>query len=252
MAKLGHTSRRTKITKLVKYAFIVLGVVVAVVGVWAIHTYRYKGVVEDVSFQSGDVTMKGLFIKPDGPGPHPVVVLLHGSGPLPGDGPPVRIMANAFLRSGIGVLAYDKRGVGSSGGTFDHNAYGDFIDDGINAVRYLASREDVVPDSIGLLGSSESGWFTPEIAVRTGSVAFILNRAGSPLPWVETNLWELKHELVNDGVSGDLLSEAVELHELVWRLLVKVDGHFCFPCGRDCPPHQRSGARSSHRRARTR
>ena len=167
--------------------------------------------------------MKGLLIKPDGSGPHPVVVLLHGSGPLAGDGPPVRAMANAFLRSGIGVLAYDKRGVGSSGGTFHHNAYGDFIDDGINAVRYLASREDVDPDAIGLLGSSEGGWFAPEIAVRTGAVAFIVDRAGSPLPWIETNLWQLRHDLVNDGVSGDLLSEAVELHELVWRFLVKVE-----------------------------
>ena len=78
MTELGNTRRRTKLAELVKYAFIVLGVLAVVVGVWAIHTYRYKGDVEHISFQSGDVTMKGLFIKPDGSGPHPVVVLLHG------------------------------------------------------------------------------------------------------------------------------------------------------------------------------
>jgi hypothetical protein len=38
---------------------------------------------------------------------------------------------------------------------FVENAYGDFIDDGINAVLYLTKRDDVVAEAVGLLGSSE-------------------------------------------------------------------------------------------------
>lgn len=171
MEELTRTGQRSKLLKSVKYTFVAIGFVVAIAGIWAIHTYRFRGVVEHISFQSGEVTMNGLFIKPAGPGPHPTVVLLHGSGPLPGDGPPVRIMANAFLKSDIATLTYDKRGVGSSGGTFRRNAYGDFIDDGISAVRYLESRDDVDRDAIGLLGSSEGSLIAPEIAARSGTVA---------------------------------------------------------------------------------
>ena len=207
------TGRRSKLSKLVKYAFIALGVLALVVGVWAIHTYRYKGVVEHISFQSGEVTMNGLFIKPAGPGPHPTVVLLHGSGPLPGDGPPVRIMANAFLKSGIATLAYDKRGVGSSGGTFRRNAYGDFIDDGISAVRYLESRNDVDHDAIGLLGSSEGSLIAPEIAVRSGTVTFVIHRSGAAVHGIETSLWETRHELMRAGITGELLEFVMAVDE---------------------------------------
>ncbi len=70
---------------------------------------------------------------------------------------PAKIYGNAFLRSGVAVLTYDKRGVGSSGGTFGRNRYPDFIDDGISAVRYLQSRSDVAAGSIGLFGSRVGG-----------------------------------------------------------------------------------------------
>ena len=214
------------VRQLIKIIAISLGVLVLVVSVWAIYVYtfhvHYHGPVERVSFQSGDnVTMKGRFIKPDETGVYPAVVILHGSGPMTGDHPAIRVMANAFLRSRISVLAYDKRGSGSSGGTFFQSDYTDFIEDGINAVRYLESRSDVDADAIGLLGTSEGGWFAPEIAFTTGSVAFIVNRVGPPLPWIDTNLWQIRHDLIDSGVSGELLTDAVRLQGLIWRFLVK-------------------------------
>ena len=77
---------------------------------------------------------------------------------------PAKIYGNAFLRSGVAVLTYDKRGVGSSGGTFVRNRYRDFIEDGISAVGYLKSRPDVAAGGIGLFSSSES----PAISWQTG------------------------------------------------------------------------------------
>ena len=133
--------------KPVKKLLVVLGALASIVVVWAGHAYwvhvRYHGTVEEITFRTGDVTLNGWFVKPDGPGPHPAVVLLHGAGPQPGDGMPAKIYGNAFLRSGVAVLTYDKRGVGSSGGTFVRSRYRDFIEDGISAVRYLGSRSDV-------------------------------------------------------------------------------------------------------------
>lgn len=37
----------------------------------------------EVSFNSGDVTLSGTLLVPPTKGPHPAIVLLHGSGPLP-------------------------------------------------------------------------------------------------------------------------------------------------------------------------
>ena len=189
---------------------------------YAVH-YRFGGSVETVYFHSDEITLRGWFVKPGGAGPHPAVIILHGSGPETGDSAAARVMTNALLRSDVSVLTYDKRGVGGSGGDFVKTAYGDFIEDGIRAVQYLKSRSDVATDAIGLLGSSEGGWFAPEIAHRTGDVSFIINRVGPPLPWIETNLWEARHDLMADGVLGDVLDESLRIRDMVWRFVLEVD-----------------------------
>jgi pimeloyl-ACP methyl ester carboxylesterase len=213
---------------ILKYGLRVLGVLGIVLLIWASYMFvaliRYQGTVEDIAFQSGSsVTMRGWFVKPNTPGPHSAVILLHGSGPLSGDHPAVRIFANAFLRSGFAILTYDKRGVGISDGTFNHNDYDAFIEDAVHAVAYLQSRADVDANAIGLLGSSESGWFTPEVASRTGAIAFIVNRAGPPLSWIETNLWEKRHDLSSSGVPNQLVEHAIDLRGRILRFLVKVN-----------------------------
>lgn len=220
--KNQSTAKRTNWKKLAKRLLAIFGILTVA---WIIYTYvvhiRYNGTVESVSFQTGDVTLNGSYIKPKGPGPHPAVVLLHGAGPLTGDSIPAKLIINAFLRSGVSVLVYDKRGVGESGGRFERNAYTDFIEDAISAVRYLKSRSDV--DVIGLYGSSEGGWFTPEVAHRTGDVSFIVNRAGSALPKIETELWETRNELLQKGVDDKALEEGIRVRDMVWHLMVEVD-----------------------------
>ena len=84
-------------------------------------------------------------------------MILHGSGRAAGthDHPAYRVHANAFVRKGLAVLVYDKRGTGDSGGDFSTAGYKDFVQDALAAVRFLRSREDIDPLRIGLLGSSE-------------------------------------------------------------------------------------------------
>lgn len=220
-------TKQQRMRNRMKRLLIFLATLASIVIVWAAYMYavhiRYNGSVEIVSIQSGDITLNGWFIKPEEEGSHPAVIILHGAGPGTGNALPARIQINAFLRSGVSVLVYDKRGVGGSGGNFVRTGYQDFIQDGISAVRYLKSRSDVTDGGIGLVGNSESGWLTPEIAHRADDVAFIINRAGSPLPWIETNLWEIRHELVIEGVEGEALEEAIRIRDAAWHFFVEVD-----------------------------
>ncbi len=227
MSDSDQAGKKSKFRKFIKYSFIGLGSIVALFIALAICGYlvffRFHGDVEKIFFESGEVTMSGLFVKPEGAGPFPVVILLHGSGRSPGDGPPVRTMANAFLKEGIGFLSYDKRGVGLSGGTFKHNAYDEFIEDGNNAVRYLKSRDDVNHEAIGLLGSSEGGWLAPKIAADTNSIAFIVNRVGPAVSWIDTNQWEFRHDLIDAGLTGEILEDAVRVRGNAFRFLLKAE-----------------------------
>jgi hypothetical protein len=72
----------------------------------------------DVSWELDGITMEGTVVRPDDDGPFPAVVLVAGSGPtdrdwssplLPGTNGSGRPFAEAFARSGIASLRYDKR-----------------------------------------------------------------------------------------------------------------------------------------------
>ena len=171
---------------------------------------------EDITFRSGGIELSGILVKPADEGSFPAVVVLHGSGPESLGGPAYKATANTLVRSGFAVLLYDKRGVGNSGGDFESALYRDFIEDAIAAVRYLRSRDDIDAGRIGLFGNSESGWFTPEIAYRSENIAFIFNRVGPPLAWIDTNLWEVRNEYLDAGIAESDLDQLVDVTDRRW------------------------------------
>src|SRR5262245_34925278 len=80
---------------------------------------------EEVTFRNGPVKLGGTLVRPAGPGPFPAAVFLHGSGP---EGRwASRYLANAFARSGIAALVYDKRGVGASTGAWREAGLGELV-----------------------------------------------------------------------------------------------------------------------------
>jgi len=181
----------------------------------------YAGIAEKVAFQSGDIKLTGILVRPDTPGPHAGVVLLHGSGSNQTSGKwYYRIHTNVYLRQGFAVLSYDKRGSGNSDIDYRTVTFQNLIDDGVAAVYFLRSREDIIPYQIGLLGVSESGWFAPEITARAGDIAFIVNRVSPPLSWKQTVLFEFKNELLNEGFSGTELEEILQLQTRIWQFYI--------------------------------
>src|SRR5690606_33184050 len=69
---------------------------------------------DEVTFESDDVTIAGTLLRPVTPGPHPALVMIHGSGPVTRDA--LRPFADHFARNGVAVLITDKRGTGRSSG----------------------------------------------------------------------------------------------------------------------------------------
>lgn len=143
---------------------------------------------EDVSFQQADATLKGTLIVPDGRGPHPAIVLLHGSGPLTrySFGPYPRF----FSSLGLAVLIYDKRGAGNStgrrldgstpapDGPWESYFPDDLKADALAALRLLQGRPDIDSQRIGFWGASEGGMLTTQVAAGATDVAFAINSSG--------------------------------------------------------------------------
>lgn len=131
---------------------------------------------EDLTFRSGSVELAGTLVAPEGPGPFPAIVFLHGSGPSTREG--ARPYAETFARLGFASLVFDKRGSGDSGGSWVTASLDDLAGDGLAAMAYLRGRAEVDPERIGFWGVSQAAWVATLAAARSGDVAFMVLISG--------------------------------------------------------------------------
>lgn len=127
---------------------------------------------EEVRMKNGDVTLAGTLLIPSTPGKHPAIVMVHGSSSVTRDffGP----IAYDFVRKGIAVLSYDKRGVGASSGHWMDVDYQALATDALAGVQLMKTRKEIDPSRIGLFGISQGGWIAPLAASQSRDVAFLV------------------------------------------------------------------------------
>jgi hypothetical protein len=118
----------------------------------------------EVRFRRGGAILSGTLTLPPGSGPHPAVAWVHGSGPTTRAYLPD--LQALLLRHAVAVLAYDKRGVGQSGGSYpgespSETAIDILARDAAAAVRFLAGRPGIDRERVGLAGHSQAGWIIP-------------------------------------------------------------------------------------------
>ncbi len=146
-----------------------------------------------MTFANGDVRLAGLLTVPTGPGPHPALVFVHGSGP--GTKGQSLIEADRFARQGIAVLRFDKRGCGSSMGDWRLVDFDVLAEDVLAGVRYLCHDRRIRADKIGLWGISQAGWIIPLAASRSSDVAFIVPISGGAVMPAEQEVWRQRQNL---------------------------------------------------------
>lgn len=133
-----------------------------------------------VRFTNAGVELAGVLYLPPGPGPHPAVVTIQGSGVNTRKTP--RPHVEGLAERGVAVLAYDKRGVGESGGDWHRADFETLARDALAGVRYLQGRDDVDPERIGLWGMSQGFWIASlAVTLAPEEVAFVVSVSGPGL-----------------------------------------------------------------------
>jgi hypothetical protein len=171
-----------------------------------------------VRFRNGDVELSGTLVLPARSGRHPVVVLTEGSGDWTRDTAWWMDPVNAFLRRGIGVFVYDKRGVGQSGGDWRRSSYGQLSEDLLAAVRALRRHPNVDPARVGARGMSQGGWIASLAASRSRELAFLISLSASAAGTVEAqDTRTLLDRMRADGFSDADIEDARRLLGLTYR-----------------------------------
>jgi dipeptidyl aminopeptidase/acylaminoacyl peptidase len=116
---------------------------------------------EPCRFPSGDGTLiPGLIYRPPGPGPHPVMLYIHG-GPEDQARPLYNALQQCLLASGIGLLAPNVRGSTGYGRAWQTRIYRDWggidLEDFAGAAGWLRSVDWVDPGRLAVFGGSYGG-----------------------------------------------------------------------------------------------
>ena len=134
--------------------------------------------------------LKGLLTLPEGSGPFPAVVLVHGSGSSNMDEKvgkltPFQDIALGLAQRGIASVRYDKRSYAHGLKMVLDKGHPitvreETIDDALLAARLLRSDSRIDADRVFLLGHSMGAMLAPRIEAEGGDFAGLILLAGTP------------------------------------------------------------------------
>ena len=162
----------------------------------------------EVRFPSGSAVLSGTLTLPSGKGRHPAVTFVHGSGPT--ERAYLPDLQALLVRNGVAVLAYDKRGIGQSGGDYPgESPTADAIDilarDTAAAARFLRAQPEIDPARVGLAGHSQAGWIMPLAGSREAAIHFLVVFSGPTVTADENDLYQ---DLAGQGERPAELTDA--------------------------------------------
>ncbi len=132
----------------------------------------------DISFSNEGQNIIGTLAMPDGAGPFPVALLLHGFTGSRHELPVVSTEDTMFSRAarwlgerGVASLRIDFRGSGASEGAWEDTTFSGQIADAIAALDYLETAEGLDSGKMSILGLSQGGLVGAATAGRDARVS---------------------------------------------------------------------------------
>lgn len=136
---------------------------------------------KEIAIDSYGNRLSGTVCLPEGDWRFPLVLMLHGSGPLDRDenmkGQQLNVfntIAHYLAREGIASLRYDKRGCGKSSGDYFATGHANLVHDAICWFDVLRQGDFCAPERMYLLGHSEGCIIAPQVSAVRPSVAGLM------------------------------------------------------------------------------
>jgi uncharacterized protein len=137
-----------------------------------------------------NLKLSGMLILPEGNGPFPVAILIHGSGPSRRNSVWYLSVSKHLQKNGIAVLLPDKRGCEKSQGKWIGANFNDLSSDVISSIDFIKTQNLFSGSKIGIIGMSQGGWIAPIVATRSKDVSFIVSMSGATVSTDEQLLYE--------------------------------------------------------------
>lgn len=184
----------------------------------------------EITFGLPGWKLPGTITIPQGVGPFPALLLVHGSGPNDRDETvlahkPFKDLAWGLATKGIAVLRYDKRThvyglkISTSEDITQFTVETEVIIDALQALQFLRQHPHIDPQKIFLLGHSLGGYLAPEIALRDGKLRGIILCAAPARPLHQLLPEQMEYLFSLDGYMNPEEKQKLErVKEIVHKL----------------------------------
>jgi len=174
---------------------------------------------EEIVFHSGEFKLVGDLHFPEGEGPFPVILFVHGDGPnnrtSGGTYPPIMVRMH---QAGYATFAWDKPGSGESTGQLDHSRVveqrAQIV---LDAIDVMKARSDIIPEQIGLWGISQAGYVMPRVLLVSKDVAFMIIVSGPGMPGVDQGTYLVSAQAVCAGCPAEEVEQMKHLLSAIER-----------------------------------
>ena len=153
----------------------------------------------EIFFNNGNLQLAGMLIVPEGEGPFPAAVIIHGSGTSQRNSRWYLVVAKHLQDNGIAVLLPDKRGSEKSEGDWRTSTFEDLAGDTISAIELVKGQEQFDVSYIGVVGMSQGGWIAPLVATESEDVSFVVSMSGAAVTTDEQLLYEEVNSIAGMG-----------------------------------------------------
>ncbi|OLZ65243.1 alpha/beta hydrolase [Streptomyces amritsarensis] len=215
-----RTKRRRRVVRAVLATLAALAVAAAGLGGLVVWQNTYDLREEAVTVRRDGRALDGVLALPkQGKGPFPLVVFVHGDGPVDATHDTFyRPIWESFARAGYASLSWNKPGVGGAPGDWLDQSMDDRALEAVDALAWARQRPDIDGSRIGLWGASQAGWVLPKIAAKDPGIRFVI--AVSPaVNWHQQGRYNLLAELRRDGASDTEVAAALRRRDTGLELL---------------------------------
>jgi pimeloyl-ACP methyl ester carboxylesterase len=166
---------------------------------------------EEISFDSGPFHIVGDLQLPEGRGPFPVILFVHGDGPNSRTSAYPPIMER-MLKAGHATFAWDKPGTGASTGTIDrHQLFEQRTQIVLDAIERVKNHPDIDSKSVGMWGISQAGYIMPLVLTKTDDVRFMIAISCPGCAGVGQGAYLLSRQAVCSGLPEEQAKEVEAL-----------------------------------------